>query len=111
MGIRYKHYFDDFFSELPPKVQEKIDYSLYIVQYLQRVPEKFLKHIEAVKGLYEIRTEIGSNISNILFFDEGRLVVLMNGFQKKTQKTPKGEIELAERLMKNYFEEKDLKKN
>jgi phage-related protein len=40
------------------------------------------------------------------FFDEGNLVILLNGFQKKTQKTPKNEIELAEKLKKEYFDEK-----
>ena len=74
---------------------------------MERVSEKFLKHIEGSKGLYEIRVEVSSDIYRVFcFFDEGRLVVLINGFQKKSQKTPKNEIELAERLMKEYFNNK-----
>jgi len=59
-------------------------------------------------GLFEIRVAVGSNIYRVFsFFDEGKLVVLINGFKKKTQKTPKSEIELAERIKKQYFHEKD----
>jgi phage-related protein len=58
-------------------------------------------------GLYEVRVEVGSDIYRVFsFFDEGRLIILLNGFQKKTQKTPKGEIELAIKLKKQYFDEK-----
>jgi phage-related protein len=74
---------------------------------MERVSEKFLKHIEGSKGLYEIRVEVSSDIYRVFcFFDEGRLVVMINGFQKKSQKTPKNEIDLAERLMKEYFDNK-----
>jgi len=74
---------------------------------VDRVPEKFLKHLEGTEGLFEIRLEFQSNIYRIFCcFDEGRLVVLFNGFQKKSQKTPKNEIEKAERLMKEYFQSK-----
>lgn len=79
---------------------------LFLVTHAERIPEKFLKHIEGQKGLYEIRVEVGSNIYRIFCcFDKGKLVVLFNGFQKKTQKTPKGEIELALKLMQEYFEQ------
>ena len=61
-------------------------------------------------GLYEIRIEVGSNIFRAFaFFDEGQLIVVANGFQKKTQKTPKNEIELAKKIKKEYFNEKDKK--
>lgn len=63
--------------------------------------------MENTDGLYEIRVEVGSNIFRVFcFFDEGNLVILLNGFQKKSQKTPKNEIELAEKLKKEYFYEK-----
>jgi phage-related protein len=66
-----------------------------------------MKSIEGVKGLYEIRIEYNSNIYRVFCcFDKGDLVVLFNAFQKKTQKTPSGEIERAERLMNEYFESK-----
>lgn len=74
------------------------------------MPEKFLKHLEGSEGLFEIRVEYQSNIYRIFCcFDEGKLVVLFNGFQKKTQKTPKNELEKAEKLMNEYFQSKKLK--
>ena len=74
---------------------------------MERVPKKFLDHIKGTDGLFEVRVEYQSNIYRIFCcFDEGRLVVLFNGFQKKTQKTPKKEIEKAERLLKEYFQSK-----
>lgn len=71
------------------------------------VPKKYFSHMEDTDGLFEIRVEVGSNIFRVFsFFNEGNLVILLNGFQKKTQKTPKNEIELAEKLKKEYFNEK-----
>ena len=75
---------------------------------MDRVPEKFLKHLTGADGLYEIRIEHKSNIYRLFCcFDEGKLVALFNGFQKKTQKTPKGELDKALRLMQDYFEQKN----
>lgn len=85
-------------------MREKIGYVFRVIETVDRVSEKFLKHIEGTDGLYEIRIEAGSNIYRILCcFDKGDLVVLFNGFQKKTQKTQRHEIELAERLKAEYF--------
>jgi phage-related protein len=103
----YKNHFMDFYLEQSGKVQEKIEYVLTMVRTVDRVPEKFLKHLTGTDGLYEIRVEYGSNIYRIFcFFDEGQLVILLNGFQKKTQKTPAKEIDKAERLKKEYLEDK-----
>lgn len=78
-----------------------------LVEELQRVPETYLKHIENTDGLYEIRVQQGNDIFRIFcFFDQGQLVVLINGFQKKTQKTPKKEIELALKIKAAYETEK-----
>lgn len=63
---RFKHYFDEFYSAQTAAVQKKIDYVLYLLQYVDRVPEKFLKHLEGTKGLYEIRVEVQSNIYRII---------------------------------------------
>jgi phage-related protein len=74
------------------------------------VPEKFFKHLEGTEGLFEIRIRFGSDTYRIFcFFDEGNLIILLNGFQKKTDKTPKNEIEKAERLKLKYYEEKSRK--
>ena len=106
--IAYKHYFKEFLLEQPINVQNKIFKIIEIIEFQQRIPEKFIKHIEGVKGLYETRIKLGSNIWRVFcFFDEGKLVVLLNGFQKKTQKTPKIEIERAITLMNEYFNEKN----
>lgn len=104
----FKRYYLDFFEELPRKVREKILYVLDLIRELERIPSKFFKHIEGTDGLFEIRIEVGSNIYRVFcFFDEGDLVILMNGFQKKSQKTPRNEIEKALRIMKEYYDEKE----
>ena len=70
------------------------------------MPEKYFKHLTGNSGLFEVRIEVGSDIYRVFsFFDKGKLVILINGFQKKTQKTPKKEIEIAEKLKLQYFEE------
>ena len=87
--IAYKNYFLNFYDELPDNVQAKIEWTLNLIRVTRQVPEKYFKHLEGTKGLYEIRVEIGGNIYRIFsFFDKGNLVVLGNAFQKKTQKTP-----------------------
>lgn len=102
--IFHGHYFQDFYLKQNDKVREKIGYVFQLIKTVDRIPEKFLKHLEGTEGLYEIRVEVGSNIYRIFCcFDKGNLVVLFNAFQKKTQKTPKQEIELAEKLKKEYF--------
>ena len=104
----YKKYFDEFYSEQTDKVKGKIDDVLFLISVIEKVPRKFLDHMTGTNGLYEIRIELGSNIFRIFCcFDEGRLVVLFNGFQKKTQKTPKSEIEKAEKLKAEYFSQKN----
>lgn len=92
----------------PKKLKGKIDEVLFLISVVERVPKKFLDHMSGTTGLYEIRIELGSNIYRIFcYFDEGRIVVLFNGFQKKTQKTPKSEIEKAEKLKAEYFKQKN----
>ena len=80
---------------------------MQLIATIEMVPAKFFKHIAGTNGLYEIRVEVGSDIFRVFcFFDKGQLIILVNGFQKKTQKTPKFEIEFAEKLKKEYFDEK-----
>ena len=104
----YKNYFWDFYDPLKQNVKNKIDYVLHIVISVQRIPSKFFKHLE--DGIYEIRIEVGGNIYRIFtFFDDNKLVILLHGFQKKTQKTPRKEIERAKKLRKDYYDEKASK--
>ena len=103
----YKNYFDDFFSKQKPKVKEKITWTINLVETLQIIPEDYFKHLTDTSGLYEIRVKQGSDIFRIFSFsDKDKLVVLANGFQKKTKKTPKQEIEKAETIKAEYFAEK-----
>ena len=105
--IAYKSYFEDFIIELPEKVQHKIFKIIEAIETLERVPVNYLKFIEGTDGLFEARIQLGSNIWRVFcFFDAGKLVILLNGFQKKTQKTPKNEIEKALKLMTKYYQEK-----
>ena len=104
----YKHYYLDFFNEQTKEVQKKFNWTLQLISELERVPVKYFKHMEGSDGIYEIRVEVSSNIFRVFsFFDKGQLVVLINGFQKKSEKTPKNEIELAEKLKKQYYNEKE----
>jgi len=103
----YKNYYLDFFNKLKPDVQKKFNWTLQLLATLDRVPEKYFKHMTGSSGIFEIRVEVGSDIFRVFsFFDEGKLIILLNGFQKKTQKTPQNEIALAEKLKKEYLHEK-----
>jgi phage-related protein len=105
--IAYKKYFLDFYENQTDTVQAKIEWTLQLIRVTPHVPKKYFDHMTGTKGLYEIRVEVGSNIFRIFsFFDKGNLVVLGNGFQKKTQKTPKQEIEKALKIMEEYKNEK-----
>ncbi len=105
--IFYKEYFQEFFVTQLDKVKDKIIWTFELIEELHRVPETYLKHIENTDGLFEIRVQQGSDIFRIFcFFDHGQLVVLANGFQKKTQKTPKQEIEKALKIKREYENEK-----
>ena len=102
--VFYRHHFHEFFDKQSEKAKEKIDYVLFLLTHIDKVSEKFLKHIEGQKRLFEIRVEHSNNIFRIFcFFDKGKIVVLLNGYQKKTQKTSLKEIEIANELMKEYF--------
>lgn len=106
--ITYKAYFEDFFKAQPQKVKDKIIKVLDIIEQIDRIPSTYLKYIEGTSGLFEIRAQLGNNIFRIFcFFDGDKLVVLLSGFQKKTQKTPQGEITKAVKLMKEYYSEKE----
>ena len=107
IAIFYKDYFEGFFLKQNEKVRKKIIWTISLLEEIKVIPEKYLKHLRGTEGLYELRVQVGNNIYRIFcFFDEGRLVILMNGFQKKTQKTPKVEIEKALKIKSEYEREK-----
>ncbi len=101
----YGGYFEAFMEKLTVKEQEKVQYGLLLLKTQDRLPQKFVKFIR--DGIYELRTEFGGKIFRVFFiFDEGEIVVLFNGFQKKTQKTPIGEIERAIKIKEAYYADK-----
>ena len=119
--IAYGHYYKEFLATLTEKEIQKVKYVLSLLETDDRVPVKFIKSIR--DGLYELRIEYNSNIYRIFFiFDEGKIVVLFNGFQKKTEKTSisllaincrvkgssisKAEIEKALKIKEEYYEYK-----
>ncbi|MDY3538415.1 type II toxin-antitoxin system RelE/ParE family toxin [Riemerella anatipestifer] len=105
--IAYKKYFLDFYQAQTDEVQRKIEWTLNLLRTIDRVPKKYFDHITGTDGLFEVRVELGGNIFRIFaFFDKGNLVVLGNGFQKKSQKTPKNEIEKAIKIKVEYENER-----
>ena len=105
--IFYKDYFQNFFVKQKDRVKDKIIRTFELIEELPRVPETYLKYIENTNGLYEIRVQFGSEIFRIFcFFDKGKLVVVTSGFQKKSKKTPKKEIERAIKIKQEYESEK-----
>lgn len=108
--IAYKNYFLDFYHDQPDNVQAKIEWTLNLLRVTRQIPEKYFKHMAGTKGLYEVRIEVGNNIYRVFsFFDKGNLIVLGNAFQKKSQKTPREEINKALKIMEDYHHEKDRK--
>ena len=96
-------YFEAFIATLPEKVVRKIDYGLTLLRTQNRLSEKHIKHIG--DGLFELRTEFEGNIYRTFFiYDSGNVIVLFNGFQKKTQKTPRLEVLKAKKIMYSYYE-------
>ncbi len=106
--IIYDNYFERFMETLSEKVQTKIQYGLLLLKTQERISAKFVKFIR--DGIFELRTEYEGNIYRVFFiFDEGNIVVLFNGFQKKSQTTPKKEIEKAIKIKEAYYADKQSK--
>jgi phage-related protein len=92
--LYFEDHYLDFYKTLKPEVKKKFNWTLQLISTVERIPEKYFKHLTGTDGLFEIRVEVGSDIYRVFsFFDKGQLIILANGFQKKTQKTPKNEIE------------------
>ncbi len=108
--IAYKNFFEDFLLAQPEKVQDKIFKVIEAIETLERIPANYLRYLQGTNGLYEARIQLGSDIWRVFcFFDQGKLVILLNGFVKKTQKNPRKEIDKALGLMNKYYEEKSKK--
>ena len=108
----FEDYFKEFRKGLDREALKKLYYVLSLIMTVKNIPEKFLRAISGRKGLFEIRVEHGNNEYRVFCcFDEGNQVILFNGFQKKTQKTPAQQLDMAEALMIKYFKQKDIRNN
>ena len=104
----YGNDFWDFYNLQKPEVQDKIDWVIGLVRSLRMIPEKFFKSLEDTNGLFEIKIKVGTDIYRIFcFFDKGNLIILLNGFNKKSDKTPKNEIEKAIQYKTIYLRSKN----
>lgn len=104
--VYYKDYLRDFLKAQTTNVKRKIIWTLELIEDLEKVPETYLKHLTGTEGLFEIRVNYGTNTFRIFcFFSGDKLVILMNSFQKKTQKTPKSEIQKALKIKEEYEQE------
>lgn len=103
----YRNYFLDFYKQQTKDVQKKFNWTLELISVIDKIPKKYFDHMTGTDGIWEIRVEVGNNISRAFsFFDEGKLIVIANAFQKRSQKTPRNELELAKKIKKEYFDEK-----
>lgn len=106
----YGESFWTFYNSQSLIIQDKIDWVIDLVRTLPVVPKKFFKHLEGTEGLYAIRVKMGNNIFRIFcFFDHDHLIILINGFQKKSEKLPRNQIEKALNLKKQYYDEEKKK--
>ncbi len=106
--VEFENHFSEFLKKQPVKVQNKIFKIIEAIETLERVPSNYLKALVGTNGLYEARIRLSSNIWRVFcFFDDEKLVVLLNGFTKKSQKTPKNELRKAVVLMEKYHETKN----
>jgi len=104
--IIYGDDFWEFYDKQSPKIKSRIDWTIRLVSEIKNIPERYFKHITGT-DLYELRIISGNNIYRVFcFFDKGNLIVVLNGFQKKSQKTPRNEIKRALKLKEKYYEEK-----
>ena len=103
----FKNYFKDFYDKQRPKVKKRIIWTLKVIEDVDRIPEIYFKRIEGSDGIYEIRVQSGNDIFRIFsFFDKNKLIIVGHGFQKKSQKTPQNQLNLAEKIRKEYYESK-----
>ena len=94
----------DFLDSLSGKQVQKVAWVLQMIEELDVIPATYLKKLTNTDGIWEVRVQVSGNIFRLLgFFDGDNLVVLNNGFQKKTQKTPTKEIKIAEKRRKDYL--------
>ena len=106
--VFYKDYYDVFIKNQRSRVQAKIFWTIILIENVEKVPSKYLKYIIGSEGVFEIRILTRNDIFRIFcFFNKQNELVLINGFQKKTQKTPQNEIDKALKIKHDYENEKE----
>lgn len=106
--VFYKDYYDVFIKNQRSRVQAKIFWTIILIENVEKVPSKYLKYIIGSNGVFEIRILTRNDIFRIFcFFNKQNELVLINGFQKKTQKTPQNEIDKALKIKHDYENEKE----
>ncbi|WYL95243.1 MAG: type II toxin-antitoxin system RelE/ParE family toxin [Gloeotrichia echinulata IR180] len=98
---------EEFIDSLSGKQAQKVLWVLRLIQELDKVPNQYLKKLVNTDDIWEVRVQVGNNAFRLLgFFDDDNLVIVTNGFAKKTQKTPSQQIELAEQRKRDYLNRK-----
>ncbi|MFK0732559.1 MAG: type II toxin-antitoxin system RelE/ParE family toxin [Gloeotrichia echinulata GP01] len=98
---------EEFIDSLSGKQAQKVLWVLRLIQELDKVPNQYFKKLVNTDDIWEVRVQVGNNAFRLLgFFDDDNLVILTNGFVKKTQKTPSQQIELAEQRKRDYLNRK-----
>jgi len=93
-----------FLDSLSGKQAQKVAWTLQLIEDVQPVPTKYFKKLVNTDDIWEVRVQVGNNIFRLLGFMDGEnLIILNHAFQKKTQKTPAKEIQIAEARKKNYL--------
>ena len=96
---------EEFLESLSDKHAEKVLWVLRLIKQLDRIPVEYFKKLENTNGIWEVRASSGNNEFRLLgFWHKSNFIVLTNGFRKKSQKTPKTEIALAESRKKDFLE-------
>ena len=95
---------EEFLDSLTGKQAQKVLWVLQLIEELDGIPRQYFKKLVDSEGIWEVRIQFGNDIFRLLsFFDGGTLLILTNGFAKKTQKTPTQEIALAVRRKEDYL--------
>ena len=95
---------EDFLNTLPDKIVKKVTWVLRIIRDYNVVPRSYYKKLVNTDDIWEVRVQVGNNIYRFLgFYDGADFIILTNGFQKKSQKTPKKEIVLAETRKRDHM--------
>jgi phage-related protein len=97
----------EFLDSLNSKHAQKVAWVLELIERMDQVPVQYFKKLKSTDGIWEVRARVGSNSFRLLgFIDNDEYIILTNGFAKKSQKTPKQEIELAEQRKADYLSRK-----